>query len=122
MRYRNGKIALTGISSLQGYSFNCTTALFDANGNYLWGVVSNILYAGVDVEVDNNGNVYVVNLDYTSGRNGDIQVTKYSVTGTVLFTYFYDKNGHAESPSRINLQPDGNVVVSGCMHLSCNRT
>ena len=113
MRYRNGKIALTGISSLQGYSFNCTTALFDANGNYLWGVVSSILYSGVDVEVDNNGNVYVVNLDYTSGRNGDIQVTKYSVTGTVLFTYFYDKSGHAESPSRINLQPDGNVVVSG---------
>ena len=100
-------------TSLQGYSFNCTTALFNANGNYLWGVVSNILYAGVDVEVDNNGNVYVVNLDYTSGRNGDIQVTKYSVTGTVLFTYFYDKNGNAESPSRINLQPDGNVVISG---------
>jgi Secretion system C-terminal sorting domain/Fibronectin type III domain len=113
MRYRNGKIALTGITSLQGYSFNCTTALFDANGNYLWGVVSNILYAGVDVEVDNNGNVYVVNLDYTSGLNGNIQVTKYSVTGTVLFTYFYDNNGHAESPSRINLQPDGNVVISG---------
>jgi len=113
MRYRNGKIALTGISSLQGYSFNCTTALFDANGNYLWGVVSNSLYAGIDVEVDNSGNVYVVNLGYASGLDQDMQVTKYSVTGTILFTYFYDNNSHSETPSRINLQPDGNVVVSG---------
>ncbi|MBK5286316.1 MAG: T9SS type A sorting domain-containing protein [Bacteroidia bacterium] len=113
MRYRNGYIALTGITSLQGFSFNCTTALFDSNGNYLWGVVSNSIYAGIDVEVDNSGNVYVVNKGYASGLDDDIVVTKYSVTGTVLFTYFYDNNSHYEAPSRINLQSDGNLVISG---------
>lgn len=113
MRYRNGYIALTGITSVQGFSFNCTTALFDASGNYLWGVVSSSIYAGIDVEVDNGGNVYVVNKGYASGLDDDMVVTKYSVTGSTLFTYFYDNNSHTEAPSRINLQPDGNVVVSG---------
>ncbi|MGB3074457.1 MAG: GEVED domain-containing protein [Chitinophagales bacterium] len=113
MRYRNGYIAITGITSVQGFSFNMTTALFDANGNYLWGVVSNSIYAGIDVEVDNGGNVYVVNKGYASGLDDDMVVTKYSVTGTLLFAYYYDNNSQHEAPSRINLQPDGNLVISG---------
>src|SRR5436190_9488898 len=58
MRYRNGYIALTGTTALNG--FNCTTALFDANGNFRWGITTTSL-TGTDVEVDNNGNVYTVN-------------------------------------------------------------
>lgn len=110
MRYRNGYIALTGTTTFNG--FNCTTALFDANGNYLWGITTTSL-TGQDVEVDNAGNVYVVNTDYASGLDQDIKVTKYSVTGTVLFTYFYDNNSHYETPSRINIHPDGNFVITG---------
>jgi hypothetical protein len=85
--------------------------LFDSGGNYLWGDNSSIGYTGIDVEVDDSGNVYMVTLDYASAT--DIKVIKYSVAGSVLFTYIYDYNSHYESPSRINLQPDGSVVISG---------
>lgn len=110
MRYRNGYIAITGSTAF--YGMNCTTALFDENGNYLWGATTTSR-AGQDVEVDNNGNVYVVNLDFASGLDNDMKVTKYSVTGDVLFTYFYDNNSNDESPARINIQPDGNFVITG---------
>lgn len=110
MRYRNGRIALTGTTTYN--NFNCTTALFDDNGNFLWGATTTSL-AGQDVELDESGNVYTINTDYFSGLDQDIKVTKYNVNGSVLFTYFYDKNSNYESASRINLQPDGNLVVSG---------
>lgn len=110
MRYRNGFVALTGTTAL--YGGNCSTAMFDETGKFLWAATTTS-GAGRDVEIDNAGNVYAVNTDYASGYDDDIKVTKYSVTGAVLFTFIYDNNGHYETPRRINLQPDGNLVVSG---------
>ena len=110
MRYRNGYVALTGSTAFDG--FNCTTVLFDDDGNSQWGKTTQSL-SGRDVELDDAGNVYVVNTGYTSGLDQDIKVTKYSVTGTVLFTYFYDYLSNYETPARINLQPDGNLVIIG---------
>ncbi|MEZ5013586.1 MAG: GEVED domain-containing protein [Chitinophagales bacterium] len=110
MRYRNGLIAMTGTTVING--FNCTTALFDDSGNYLWGSTIASL-SGRDVEIDDAGNVYVVNTDYATGLDQDIRVTKYDNAGTILFSYIYDHAGNYETPARINMQPDGNLVISG---------
>ncbi|MCY7408854.1 MAG: GEVED domain-containing protein, partial [Chitinophagales bacterium] len=110
MRYRNGYIVVTGTTAISG--LNCTTALFDENGNYIWGATTTN-YGGQDVELDDAGNAYVINSDFASGLDQDIKVTKYSPTGAVLFSYIFDNNNNSESASRINLQPDGNFVITG---------
>jgi PKD repeat protein len=70
---------------------------------------------GKEIEIDNNGNVYVVGTSYTNGTNGyDIVTLKYDALGNQLWASTFNGTGNALDEGRdIAVDKNGNVYVTG---------
>lgn len=94
MRIRNNKIALVTSSPSPTVA---PVFVWDTDGTLLWTANANGLIAA-DVEIDENENVYVLStLQYMPNPityDYDAQLTKYSATGSLLWTYHYDFGGY----------------------------
>lgn len=102
MRLKGSRIILTGSSAING--FNQSNVMWDTTGTLLW---SNTLsgYSGKDVELDNNGNSYILTsypnmVSATSGN--DFVLYKFNATGNQLWQHSYDFGGE-EIPVRMTL-------------------
>lgn len=104
----DGTFVLTGSSAPS--SNNTTTVAFDANGNVIWSNTVNG-FSGTDVLFDTSGKVYVLTT-YSASAGLDFVLLKYTATGTLIWTKFYDF-GSAEIGRRMALTADNNLVLTG---------
>jgi len=91
MRLKKNLIVLTGSSEI--YNRNVSSVMYDTAGNEKWYATTPEIGSGKDVELDNNGNAYILTWNYnevsqTSGA--DIVVLQYSSTGSLLKRNKYD--------------------------------
>jgi len=94
MRIRNNKIALATSSGTPNVA---PVFVWDTSGTLLWTANAAGTLAA-DVEIDENENVYVLSsLQYMPNPityDYDAQLTKFSPTGSLLWTYHYDFGGY----------------------------
>lgn len=111
MHYNNGKIVLVGTTTTMGTDNK--VAVWDQNGNLLWASTSSIPNQtwATDVLVDDLGNTYTLCQNFGTSYNL-IELTKYSPSGTVLFSEQFDIQVAATS-GRMALLQNGNIVISG---------
>jgi hypothetical protein len=88
-----------------------------SNGNVLWQQnfpnISQFDDYGVDVKVDNLGNIYACAAKH-NGINYDFYITKNSDIGTLIWQYQFNGTGNGDDfPSMIELDANYNVLVTG---------
>lgn len=108
MRLKGDKVVLTGSGS---NATDAPIAVYDTSGSLLWTALGTG-QSGNDVEVDDDGNVYLITsfpnqVTLTSGQ--DIVLYKFNPSGTQLWKKDYDFGG-SEFPTRITLVSD---ILSG---------
>jgi hypothetical protein len=94
MRIRNNKVV---VATSSGTPNVAPVFVWDTSGTLLWTANAAGTLAA-DVEIDENENVYVLSsLQYMPNPitfDYDAQLTKYSPTGSLLWTYHYDFGGY----------------------------
>jgi hypothetical protein len=107
----NGTFVLTGTSEKS--PTNTTTVAFNSNGDILWTSTVPANAGGNDVVFDNSRNTYVLTTYTATVENStDFVLLKYSPSGALLSTKFYDFGG-AEIGKRMVYTPDNNLVMTG---------
>jgi hypothetical protein len=108
----SGNVYVTGDSS-----FGVLTIKYDSVGQAAWWRSFNDLgdnsSNGMDIEVDETGNVYV--LVDANDNNGvsDYVIVKYNTNGDTLWIARYDNAGQPDNPIGFVLDEFGNVYVTG---------
>ncbi len=87
------------------------TALYDADGTRQW-VIARAGNAGQSVKWTNDGHFYLTGSWYTQATGEDVRLLKYDAEGTLVWERFYDF-GSGEFGTRLALDPQGNVFVTG---------
>jgi hypothetical protein len=111
MHYNNGKIALVGTTTVDGTDNK--VAVWDQQGTLLWASTNGIPNQSwaTDVLLDPDGNTYTLCQNYGTAQNL-IELTKYSPSGTVLFSEQFGIQVAATS-GRMALLPNGNLAITG---------
>ena len=101
MRLKKDLIVLTGSSEI--YNHNVSSVMYDTSGNEKWYATTSEYFGGKDVELDDNGNAYILTGNYnevstTSGA--DMVVLQYNRFGSQVKRNKYDFGG-SEFPTKL---------------------
>jgi hypothetical protein len=101
-----GNAYVTGMS--EGYN----TIKYDRNGNIVWGVTDSI--GARDIEVDNEGYVYITGIGGTQETYVDYYTIKYDSDGKKIWSARYNGPGNFyDRANDLSIDKDGNVYVTG---------
>jgi uncharacterized delta-60 repeat protein len=111
-----GNIYLTG--SVLNSNYDARIIKFNPNLNIIWSKdyngPDNLDDEGLDIKVDQNGNVYVAG--YTSKLNElkNILLIKYNSYGDTVFTSTYNGTGNGNDQANgLSLAQDGSIYITG---------
>ncbi len=113
-----GNVYVTGTSYSATSGYDIVTVKYDALGNQQWLATYNGTGNGLDesrdIEIDNNGNIYVTGYTYVSGGNYDFITLKYDNNGVLQWSQVYNgsSNGFDEAYA-IAVDANGNSYVTG---------
>ncbi|UCG42329.1 MAG: hypothetical protein JSU73_10710, partial [candidate division WOR-3 bacterium] len=102
-----GRAYVTGNAGLKG----AMTICYDAEGNVLWLAPMSAVGVGLNISVDDRGNVYVAGVGPTN--DGDLYTFKLDSTGTQQWLATYDGPGHSfdECP-KMDMDESCNLYVA----------
>jgi len=121
-----GNVYLTGITAgnlaepKQGTSTDAWVAKYDRNGNRVWidQFGTDIINQSFDIDVDDNGNVYVSGITVKSGEPGgtlpatdDYWITKYDTNGNRQ--WFKEFDSTSTNPNDLDFDESYGVAVTG---------
>lgn len=118
----SGIVTVTGSSREVDASYNFTTAQYNSSGGLRWvrsyDGTDNDVDAGISVQSDQSGNIYVAGK--TNGS--DYATLKYNPAGTQqwLITYDGPDGGYSDLASKLCLDANGNVFVTGSSETETN--
>jgi hypothetical protein len=119
MRLKGNRVVLSG-NGTSGSLSAAPVIVWDTNGNLLWSA-SQLGQSGIDVEMDDGGNVYVLTSypnQFSAASGQDILIYKLSSTGTQLWKKIYDFGGN-DFPTRFTLVKDKiSVIGAGSVNSS----
>jgi len=116
----SGSVYVTGFETGVSLDGNCITIKYDKRGDQIWQAIYDTpgtdmdLAEGMDIALDNAGNIYVggyytPDLGYT-----DYLIIKYSPAGETLWTRLYNGIGDSwDQAEHIAVDDSGNCCVSG---------
>lgn len=111
-------VVVTGASTVSGNSDIYTLRYRGTDGQLLWQKkldgafhLSDLVN---DIAADENGNIYVTGSSTTTSGTSDVITTKYSGSGTLRWTRYYDGTGHGNDAGQaIALDGNGRPIVTG---------
>lgn len=112
----NNNIHITGRATQNGSNYDIQTIQLNNNLALNWTVNfdgNGLEDAAADLEIDDNGNVYVVGYTQTSATDTDILVLKYNQAGVLQWSRTrtrLDENGQATAAT---IDEEGRIVVTG---------
>lgn len=115
----DGFVHVTGYSDGAGTDLDFATIKYSPDGSELWVARLNGPESGRDlpyeVEVDDNGNVYVTGSIWAGDIWWDYMTVKYDPGGTELWRGRYDGPwSTCDQALALEVDPQGNVYVTGC--------
>lgn len=101
MRLKKNLIVLTGSSEI--YNHNVSSVMYDTSGTEKWYATTSEYFGGKDVELDDNGNAYILTGNYnevSTASGADIVVLQYNRFGSQVKRNKYDFGG-SEFPTKL---------------------
>jgi uncharacterized delta-60 repeat protein len=116
----SGNIYVTGYTTLSANDINYLTIKYNSNGAMQWvktyNGTGNDRDIALNIEHDNNGNVYITGLSRSSNSfySEDFVTIKYDSSGTEKWTKRYNSpNNYGDEPQDMAVDVAGNVYVTG---------
>ena len=119
MRLKGNRVVLSG-NGTSGSLSSAPVILWDTKGNLLW-TATQLGQSGIDVEMDDSGNVYVLTSypnQFSAASAQDILIYKLNSTGAQVWKKSYDFGGN-DFPTRFTLVSDKlSVIGAGSINSS----
>jgi Beta-propeller repeat len=119
----SGNVYVTGYSTGETGSGDCTTIKYDAAGVQQWVQIYNGEASGTDygnsIAVDGSGNAYVTGGSDGTATNRDYLTIKYNSSGQQQWAFTYSSAGNNVDEGRsVGVDGAGNVYVTGVLAFS----
>lgn len=114
----SGNLYITGAASSSGSSYDMLTIKLDTAFQLVWSQthgLSGVDDAGLSIDVDAQGNVYVAGYESDASGNQRFKLIKYDASGTLLWERSLPPSepGQQGVAKRVMLDSDGEVIVLG---------
>lgn len=97
---------------------------YDTSGNNVWSYTYNGPDNGEDIPssliYDADGNIYVTGASYGNTTNYDYLTLKLSASGILSWAKRYDHNGFRDGASHIQIDPSGEIAITGASENTAN--